>query len=192
MGVSAIVLAAGASARMGRPKQLLPWRGRPLAQAALDAAAAGGVDEVVVVLGHEAAAVGAALALPPLARVLVNPVHAQGQSTSLRAGLAALAPDASAAVVLLGDQPGVRPDAVRALVRAHRDDPRPVLRAAYAGRAGHPVLLGRAVWEEAAALRGDQGARALMARAPERVGLVEVGGRPPEDVDTPEDYARLS
>jgi molybdenum cofactor cytidylyltransferase len=191
MGVSAIVLAAGASARMGRPKQLLPLGGRPLLQAALDAAAAGGVDEVVVVLGHEAEAIGAALALPPSGRLVVNPAHAEGQATSLRAGLAALAGDATAAVVLLGDQPRVRSDAVRALVEAHRSDPRPVLRAAYAGRAGHPVLLRRAVWDEAMALRGDQGARALMAREPDRVGLVEVGGRPPDDVDTPEDYARL-
>jgi molybdenum cofactor cytidylyltransferase len=191
VSVVALVLAAGAGTRMGRPKQLLPLGGRPMLQHAVDAVAAGGLGELVVVLGHAAEEVAAALALPPGARVVVNDRHAEGQATSLAAGLAAMPDDARAALVLLGDQPEMRPDAIRAVAAARRPDGPPMLRAAYRGRPGHPVLLERALWPEAARLRGEGGGRVLAARDPAALGLVEVGGDPPEDVDTPEDHARL-
>jgi molybdenum cofactor cytidylyltransferase len=191
VSVVALVLAAGAGTRMGRPKQLLPVGGRPMLQHAVDAAAAGGLGELVLVLGHAADEVTAALALPPGARTVVNDRHAEGQATSLAAGLAAMHADAAAALVLLGDQPEVRPDAIRALVAARRPGGPPMLRAAYRGRPGHPVLLERALWPSAAALRGEGGGRVLAARDPEALGLVEVGGEPPEDIDTPEDHLRL-
>ncbi len=191
MSVVALVLAAGAGTRMGRPKQLLPVGGRPMLQHAVDAAAAGGLGELVVVLGHAAGEVAAALVLPPGARTVVNDRHAEGQATSLAAGLAAMPADAAAALVLLGDQPEVRPHAVRAVVAARRPGGPPMLRAAYRGRPGHPVLLERALWPEVAELRGEGGGRVLAARDPAALGLVEVGGDPPEDVDTPEDHERL-
>lgn len=191
MSVVALVLAAGAGTRMGRPKQLLPVGGRPMLQHAVDAAAAAGLGGPVVVLGHAAEEVAAALVLPPEARVVVNPRHAEGQATSLAAGLAALPGGAEAALVLLGDQPEVRPDAIRAVVAGRRPGGPPMLRAAYRGRPGHPVLLERILWPAAGALRGDGGGRVLAARDPGALRLVEVGGDPPEDVDTPEDHRRL-
>lgn len=175
---------------MRTPKQLLHVAGRPMLQHVVDAAT-GALDDVVLVLGHEAGAVAAALALPSQVRVVVNPDHAEGQSTSLRAGLAHVPGTASAVVVLLGDQPAIRVDAIRALVGAQAASDAPILRAAYRGRASHPVVLARAVWPEAGALRGDAGARSLIAAHAGAVALVEVGGDPPEDVDTPEDIARL-
>jgi molybdenum cofactor cytidylyltransferase len=192
--VTALILAAGRSARMGAPKALLPLAGRPMLQYVVDAAVAAPVPGIVLVLGHEAQEVAAAVSLPSDAVVVVNPHWEEGQATSLRAGLDAIPESVHGALVLLGDQPEVRPDAIWALVEARRreeDGGALILRAAYRGRASHPVVLDREVWPGVEALRGDQGARALLAAHAGRVRLVEVGGDPPEDVDTPEDLARV-
>jgi molybdenum cofactor cytidylyltransferase len=189
--VGALVLAAGRSARLGRPKQLLPLGGRPLLQHVVDAAAAAAPAELVVVLGHAAAEVAAAIALPPGARTVVSARHGEGQSASLADGLAALAPATVAALVLLGDQPTVSPGAIRAVAAAFRLDGPPIVRARYGGRPGHPVLLARRVWPELRADGGDRGARDLIARRPDWVLAVDLPGAPPPDLDTWEDYERL-
>ena len=192
MTCTAIVLAAGEGARMGAPlKQLLPLGGRPLLEHALEAAAAADLEDIVLVLGHAAERVAAGVSAPPGTRVVVNPRHAEGQATSLRAGIDAAPEVARSVVVLLGDQPGVRPDAVRAVVDAHAARGAPICRAVYRGRAGHPVLLDRFVWPGVEALRGDAGARSLIAAHAGSVELVEVGGDAPEDVDTPDDLERM-
>lgn len=190
--ITAVLLAAGSSSRLGRPKQVLPFRGRPLAQHAVDAAERAGVDEIVVVLGHRANEVAGALRLPPIARPVVNPEYGEGQSSSLRAGLRAAHPAALAAVVLLADQPSVRPEAIVTVTRAYGRGAGPVVQATYGGRPGHPVLLDRSVWPEVDAVRGDIGARDLLAHHPEWVVEVEVEGEVPPDVDTWEDYERLT
>ena len=106
--ISALVLAAGEGTRFGGTKQLEILRDKPLVQHAVDAASGGGVDEIVVVLGHDALRVRDALDLPEGARFVVNERYADGQSTSLAAGLRALDPQTEGAVVLLADQPGIR------------------------------------------------------------------------------------
>lgn len=192
MTCTAIVLAAGAGSRMGGPlKQLLPLEGRPVLQHVLDAVAAAGLTEILLVLGHEAQRVEDGVTLPPGASVVVNAHHADGQASSLRAALDHVPAPARGVIVALGDQPRVRPDAIRAVLDAHSRSGAPVVRAAYGGRASHPVLLDRAVWPGVETLRGDQGARALIAAHAGRIELVEVGGDPPEDVDTHDDLERL-
>lgn len=181
--VAAVVLAAGASRRFGATKQLAEVDGRPLVLHAVDVAQTAGLDPVLVVVGHDAERVRRVL--PTSVTVVDNPAHAQGQSASLRAGVAAAtATDASALVVLLADQPGIDPAVVRRVVATHAAG-HPVVRARYTDRPGHPVLFGRSVWAALTAATGDVGARDLLARL--AVTEVDVPGPCPRDVDTPAD-----
>ena len=191
--VCCVILAAGEGRRMGagRVKQLLPVGGRPMLQHPIDAAVAAGIDDLRLVLGHACDEIAGSLSLPAGAELVVNLSHAEGQSTSLRAGLDAAPEGSRAAIVLLGDQPEVRVDAIRGVIDWFWVHGSQVVRAAYRGRPSHPVLLSRPAWAGIEALRGDVGARAVMATHLGRVDLAEVGGDPPEDVDTPEDYERL-
>src|SRR5206468_12687796 len=122
---------------------------------------------------------------------VINPDYGEGQSTSLRVGVGAAGPGSRAVVVLLGDQPGVGPDAIDAVVAAWRAGAGPVVQASYGGRPAHPTLFDRSVWPELETLSGDEGARSLLDRHPEWRTSVEVGGDPPEDIDTADDYERV-
>lgn len=191
--ISALVLAAGSSTRMGRPKLLLPLAGKPIVQHVVDAALDTPVDEVVVVLGPEPDAVRAAVRADARVRFTVNDRAREGQSTSLRAALGAADPGATAAVILLADQPAVSAAAIRAILEAAGGalpDGTAAVQASYGGVPAHPTLFVRSVWDEVVEA-GDHGARQWLGRHPERRLLVEVGGNPPADVDTPEDYERI-
>jgi molybdenum cofactor cytidylyltransferase len=189
--VAALILAAGAPSRMGQPKQLLDWDGRPLVRAAADVALAAKLDPIVVVVGYAQAKVEQALAGLPL-RLVANPDYAAGQSTSLRAGIEALGQAADAAVVLLGDQPFITAAIVERLVEEWHSSGAVIVAPAYAGQRGNPVLFARAIFPELLAIQGDQGARAVLAADRARVRLVAFDdARPLADIDTPEDYERL-
>lgn len=195
--VAGVVLAAGASRRMGQPKQLLPLHGRPVLQHALDAAATSRLGEIVLVLGHDADAIRDAVTLPARAHVVVNPGWAEGQGGSLACGLAAIEGDAPAAAVLLGDQPDVDAviiDAVLGAFLVEQDTAlRPVWRdATGATHPGHPVVLARRTWAELSTLDGDGGARELFRRHPEWVRELPMAGTPPSDIDDAADYRRAS
>lgn len=185
--IAGIVLAAGASRRMGEQKLLLPIAGRPLVRHAVERLLAAGLSDIVVVLGREADAVARALADLPV-RTAVNPRYAEGQSTSVRAGLDALAPGTEAVVIALGDQPGVEPAVVRRLVAAFRSSGRPIAAPAYRDGRGNPVLFGAALFDELRAVTGDEGGRGVIRRDPLRVVEVAVDGDSPRDIDTPGDY----
>jgi molybdenum cofactor cytidylyltransferase len=184
--ISGVVLAAGSGTRFGGTKQLAEVGGKPLAQHAIDALAAAGVGEVVVVTGHEAEAVEAALRLPPQGRFARNPDHPSGQASSLAVALHALTDDSEGAVILLADQPGVTDAEVRALIDAFAASRARSVRIAYTDGPG-PALLSREVYAEAGHLHGDVGARALFASHPEWVEEVPVPFAAPPDVDRPED-----
>src|SRR5439155_6069428 len=171
-------------------KQRLPLAGAPVLQHVVDAAAASPLDRIAVVLGHAASQIGAGIHLPAAGRVAVNSEFAQGLASSLRVGVAEVA-DCAAAVVLLGDQPGIRPDAIASVVDAWRGGEGPVVQALYGGRPGHPTLFDRSLWRELSLVEGDEGARWLLGRNPGWVARVEVGGRPPRDIDTQADYESI-
>jgi molybdenum cofactor cytidylyltransferase len=187
--ISAIVLAAGEGRRFGGTKQLEIVRGKPLVQHAVDAAAGAEVDEIVVVLGHDAEPVRASLALPPHARVVVNERYADGQSTSLAAGLDALDPTSEAAVVLQADQPGIQARHVRSLVMVYRDERPEVLRTRFLDGPG-PALIAQSVWPDVMSLEGDTGARALFDADPDRGRWLAFDEAAPVDVDVREDLER--
>lgn len=185
--IGAVVLAAGRATRFGTTKQLERYRGKPLVQHAVDAARAAGVGDVVVVVGHDRERVAAGVTG---CRIVVNERYADGQSTSLIAGIDALAHGADGAVVLLADQPDVTADHVRALIEAAASRREPIVRLVFADGRG-PTLLRRAVWGEVRELTGDTGARALAERRPGLVFELEIDGPAPGDVDTREDLRSL-
>jgi CTP:molybdopterin cytidylyltransferase MocA len=182
--VGALVLAAGAGRRFGGTKQLAPLDGRPLLEHALRAVEA--LTPRVVVLGHAAEQVRVSVDLHG-ARPVFCEQWEEGQAASLRAGVAALG-DVDAAVIALGDMPGVTPAAVAAVVAAW-DGEADAVRATYEGAPGHPILLARTLLDRAGELRGDVGFRPLLERA--RVLTAEAGHlADPRDVDTREGLTR--
>ena len=189
--VGVVLLAAGRGTRFGddSPKTLARLGRRPLVTHAVAAATMSGLRPLVVVVGCQAADVGAAAGT--LAEIVENPDWEEGMSSSLRAGLATLLPDATvtAVAVALADQPRIGAESYRRLVAAHREGAQLAV-ATYDGKWGHPVLIGRSHFEEAMRMTGDEGARSLLSAH----DVVEVpcdGTGDASDVDTPADLAAM-
>jgi molybdenum cofactor cytidylyltransferase len=183
-GVVGVVLAAGAGRRFSSRaiKQLAPLWGRPLLEHALTAMEASCLERFVVVLGASAEEVIAKVEFHGAEPVICREWR-EGQAASLRAGVASC-PDAAAVVVTLGDQPLISPGAIDRVVASRRAEAA-AMRASYEGTPGHPVLLERRLLPEVASLRGDGGARELLARRPTATVPCDGLGEP-LDVDTPE------
>jgi molybdenum cofactor cytidylyltransferase len=189
MNVRGVILAAGLGRRMGTVKQLLPFRGRPLLQHVIDAARASRLENLLLVLGHAHDQVLPQLDTQGL-EVVVNRDFAAGQSTSVRAGLEHRA-DADGIMYLLGDQPLLNVAIIDALIdcflREHPWAAVPV----HHGQPGNPVIIGRPLLADLAALCGDIGARRLLQKS-QFVRRVEVDDPAVlRDVDTMEDYLTL-
>jgi CTP:molybdopterin cytidylyltransferase MocA len=185
--IGGVVLAAGEGSRFGGAKQLAELDGRPLLEHALATmAAVPAVEKFVLVLGARADEIRSQIDTHG-ADVVVCEAWADGQAESLKTGLAAI-DEMEAALILLGDQPGITTAAVEAVL-VHFDGTRP-LRAVYDGRPGHPVLLPRALMRRAMELQGDAGARELLEEA--GVRRIEIGHLcEPTDIDTPSDLDQL-
>ena len=186
-----VILAAGSSSRLGRAKQLLPLGDRPVLAHTVANALATSLDGVIVVLGHAAEAIRAHIDFGP-ASIVVNGRYAEGQSISLHAGVAALPPDATAALFILGDQPLIGPAVHEALIAAYRRTAAPIVQPSYDGQRGNPVLLARALFPELLRVTGDQGARDVIRAHAAEVLVVPIPGPiPTDDLDTEDDYQRL-
>lgn len=189
--IAGVILAAGMSTRLGRPKQLLEIGGKPLIAHVADAALGSVLDEVIVVLGHHAGAVRNALR-DRAVRVRVNPQYREGQSTSLIAALDAVSDSTDAIVVLLSDQPTIATPVIDNLIGTRRATRAPVVMTTYGGAASHPILFGRELFGEIRCIRGDRGARDVIRRHQDKVVTVDGGAhQPPPDVDTEEAYDLL-
>ncbi|CAN5696675.1 nucleotidyltransferase family protein [soil metagenome] len=189
--VCAVVLAAGESRRLGRPKQLLKLDGTELVAHFVERALASSIDGVVVVTGAHRDAVESAIE-DLIVTVVFNPDFAEGQGTSLVAGIRALPDDVGAVIVLLGDMPGISTDVISRLADLWREK-RPVAAIArYRSGRGHPVLFDRELLSELQHMTGDEGARKLLKRLGDRVVEEHADADSlPQDVDTEEDWERL-
>jgi molybdenum cofactor cytidylyltransferase len=183
--VTGLVLGAGGSTRLGRPKQLLPYGGRPLLEHTLATARDCGFDQIVVPIGGAADDVRKRVDFTG-ADVVVNYAYGEGCSSSIAAALDAVNQRCDVLVLLLGDQPGVTPDMVRALLDARGDAPLAVCR--YDDGRGHPIAFARSVFPQLADLHGDKGVWRLLDELAGDVVDVPIAGNVPLDVDTPEDY----
>ncbi len=193
MTVPAIILAAGASNRLGQPKQLLKYRGKTLLEHALRAAREAGASPVLAMLGAHFAPICAMIPFDDAIPVL-NDHWEKGISSSIHAGLSELevrAPDASGALVMSCDQPHLTAKHLRALLKAFMGQPTPsIVASAYSGVRGVPAIFPRSVFSELLALRGDKGARSLLVEPScPVIALPFPGGE--LDIDLPADLAQL-
>ncbi|MCX5823442.1 MAG: molybdenum cofactor cytidylyltransferase [Deltaproteobacteria bacterium] len=192
--ISAIVLAAGESRRMGRPKQLLEWQGKTLLQHVLESLINSNADEIILVLGHETDRIRKSLPALQI-KIVINPDYKQGMASSLRQGLLAMDPRSEAFLVLLADQPGIGPEIMNRMIREfQRADPRRgIVRPVYRGLRGHPVLIGVRYLQEALQLQGDVGARQILVNHPTDILEIEVNQDGIlNDIDTPEEYQKYT
>ena len=190
--IAAVILAAGQGRRLGQTKQLLAWGPTTILGQTIQQVQASQVDEIVVVIGHDAAAV-ATIASAHQVRTVPNPAHATGELlSSLQVGIKALAESVAAAIVILADQPFIPPAVINQLITAfqHRDEQ--LIAPVYHGQRGNPVLIGRTLFPDLLALPPLSAPRALFQQHPDQVFLVEVDTDTILlDIDRWEDYERL-
>jgi molybdenum cofactor cytidylyltransferase len=194
--VPAIVLAAGKSTRMGRSKALLPLGGADtFLTRIVSSFRAAGVEEVVVVLGHDAEVIASALADRRVAaRIVVNADYERGQFSSLLAGLRAVdRPGVGGILLTLVDVPLVSPETIRAVAARHRVTAAPIVRPVSGSRHGHPVLIDRRLFDALRQADPTHGAKPVIRAHASAAGDVEVNDEGAFlDVDTPEEYAALT
>jgi molybdenum cofactor cytidylyltransferase len=188
--VHVLVLAAGASTRLGQPKQLVKIGGRPALHIALANAVAVAGNAVTVVVGANAGDLTYLLSHSP-ASSIVNKSWAEGIASSIRCGLAVVPPSADAVMIVLGDQVCVTTDDLKRLLAAWKGQETVIAAATYSQGVGVPAIFPRAVFSELGELRGDEGARKLLMRNPDRLVRVPMPNAA-YDLDTPEDLAALT
>jgi molybdenum cofactor cytidylyltransferase len=190
-----IILAAGMSTRIGRPKQLLPLKGKALISWVLEAALNSRLEEIILVLGHEHHTISEALGLTrrhPRLKMVVNRHYREGLSTSLRAGLRMVNPKYNSVMFLLADQPLIDSAVINKLLERFWRSKKEICVPVCEGRRRNPAIFSRCFFESLLNIKGDQGARSLIEDFPERVLAV------PEkncsffyDIDTEDDLERL-
>jgi len=190
MMITAIILAAGESKRMGEPKMLLPWGGSTVLQAVLSAFRAAGIEDIMVITGagHERLEA----VIEGSARTIFNPDFAAGEMlSSIQTGLQAMDPRIEAALIALGDQPQVRPATIQKLVDARLETHCDLSVPSYELRRGHPWLVGRRHWEEILSMRPGETMRDFFRTHAREIHYVQAEDASVlADLDTPEDYHR--
>ena len=190
--ISGLVLGAGASQRFGPPKQLVAYRGTTMLGWVVDQAQhAASLDEVVVVLGRAADEVREQVDFGG-ASVVENPVFDEGCSSSYRAGIGAINPESSAIMIILGDRPQVSPEIINRLADEWREQDAPIALCSYQQQKGHPMIFAQSMFTELIDLHGDKAAWKLVDANASLVQEVRFDLPYPDDINTPEDFARLA
>jgi len=190
--VTGLVLAAGESKRMRKPKMLLPFRGRTIIETVLGEALKSGLDETWVVLGGDREAVEEKIIHLPV-KICVNRNFKKGMLSSIHRGLQSISPNTEAVCLILGDQPEIHADTINHLIRAFRKSEQGMVIPVYKGRRGHPVIIDAGYRKEIFVLNPDIGLKELMQRHPGDIHEVEMDEEAVlKDIDTPEDYQKLS
>jgi molybdenum cofactor cytidylyltransferase len=188
--ISGLILGAGASQRLGPPKQLLPFRGTTmLGWVVKQTERATGLDEAIVVLGRAADEVRERVDFGAV-RVIENPVFSEGCSSSYRAGLAALSPQSEAIMIILGDQPGILPEVIDRLAEEWRQEKALIALCSYQGRRGHPMIFAQPMFEQLSGLHGDKAAWKLVDANASHVQEVHFDLPFPDDINTAADFQR--
>jgi molybdenum cofactor cytidylyltransferase len=189
--IAAIVLAGGLSSRMGQPKVLMPWDGRPIIQVIVDKLKRARIDDIVVVTGHLAGKVRAALEGEP-ARLVHNAAYREGDMlSSLQAGLQAIGPEMSACMMVLGDQPQIDPRVISDVLSAYAEGRGAIIAPSYQKRRGHPIVIDRQFWPELLDLPPSGAPRDVINAHADRIGYVNVATDSIlRDIDTPQDYTQ--
>ncbi len=192
MSIAAVILAAGGSRRLGRPKQLEPWGDTNLLGHVVARTNEFPVEEVWVVVGHESDRILAEVELGE-AGVVENPEWEEGIASSIRVGLDALTrlSRCDQALIVIGDQPAVPVQVVDELLASHARADRPVSVPKYRYTSGNPVLVDRLLWPRLMSLEGDEGAGRLWQAHPEWVNEVWFSDLAPRDVDTERDVVEM-
>jgi molybdenum cofactor cytidylyltransferase len=188
--VYAIVLAAGASSRLGSPKQLLQWRDRPLLAHSIERAQAVLFERVIVVLGANSDAIQTAVDLSAV-RTIANPDWKQGIASSIKMGIQALPETATAAFILLCDQPLINADHLQNLLNVWQDNQSHIVASQYPNSVGVPALFPSEYFPSLLALTGDKGAKALLTKFADKLLTISL----PEaelDIDNVADFDYLT
>jgi molybdenum cofactor cytidylyltransferase len=190
--IAGLILAAGESSRMGRDKALLEYRGRSFLQTAVATLKSAGIASIVVVLGHHAEEIRRALILKDV-QIVVNENYSLGQTSSLQAGLCALANQNVDAVILwLVDHPAIQAETVKKLAAEFQNSKPPVIIPRYQGERGHPVLISRALFDELLDLTPQDGANTVIRKHRNEAVLVDVDDPGiGQDIDDPDSYQGL-
>lgn len=191
--ISGIILAAGAAQRMGRQKLLLDLKAKPVLQCALEAALSSELDEVVCIV-RELKEIQQKIPLKhEKLRWAVNERAAEGQSTSIIAGLKTISLKSEAAMFLVGDQPLIKPELINALIHLFKKEPALIVAPTFAGQSRNPVLFHSNLFPEILELKGDRGARGLIEKYRQESVFLEWPEETPFlDVDRWEDYEKLN
>ena len=188
--ITALILAAGQSKRMGQPKMLLPWGETTVLEKVIATFKAADVDEILIITGGDRERVEAVVG--DSARTVFNPDYAEGEMlSSVQVGLAGLKPHAEAVLIGLGDQPQVRERSVRAVMDEYLKSGASLVVPSFQMRRGHPWLVARPHWDEILRMRSPASLRDFLNRHAEEIHYVELNHNSIlQDLDTPEDYLK--